>query len=102
MRNLFYRRGHNGRLSLSTIPATRWERWRADFEEGRGPLFYAVALLAAAGFYAFVWLALALFVAMLLRRIRLPASRPVLKHWRYFPWLYPETRAPPRLSAFFL
>ncbi|HBT6275708.1 DUF2946 domain-containing protein [Klebsiella quasipneumoniae subsp. similipneumoniae] len=46
--------------------------------------------------------ALALFVAMLLRRIRLPASRPVLKHWRYFPWLYPETRAPPRLSAFSL
>ncbi|MGX6598356.1 DUF2946 domain-containing protein [Klebsiella quasivariicola] len=44
--------------------------------------------------------ALALFVAMLLRRIRLPASHPVLKHWRYFSWLYPETRAPPRLSAF--
>ena len=46
--------------------------------------------------------ALALFVAMLLRRIRLPVSRPVLKHWHYFPWLYPETRAPPRLSAFSL
>ncbi|HBR1028473.1 DUF2946 domain-containing protein [Klebsiella quasipneumoniae] len=46
--------------------------------------------------------ALALFVAMLLRRIRLPASRPLLKHWRYSPWLYPETRAPPRLSAFSL
>ena len=43
-----------------------------------------------------------LFVAMLLRRIRLPVSRPVLKHWHYFPWLYPETRAPPRLSAFSL
>ncbi|SPX54530.1 Protein of uncharacterised function (DUF2946) [Klebsiella pneumoniae] len=28
--------------------------------------------------------------------------RPVLKHWHYFPWLYPETRAPPRLSAFSL
>ncbi|HEP1064737.1 DUF2946 domain-containing protein [Klebsiella aerogenes] len=46
--------------------------------------------------------ALALFFAMILRRIRLPASRPVLKHWHYFPWLYPETRAPPRLSAFSL
>ncbi len=46
--------------------------------------------------------ALALFFAMILRRIRLPASRPVLKHWHYFPWLYPETRAPPRRSAFSL
>ena len=46
--------------------------------------------------------ALALFFAMVLRRIRLPVSRPVLKHWHYFPWLYPETRAPPRWSAFSL
>ena len=64
MRNLFYRRGHNGRLSLSTIPATRWQRWRADYDDGRGPLFYAVAVLAAAGFYAFIWLALAVGVML--------------------------------------
>ena len=51
MRNLFYRRGHNGRLTLSTIPTSRWERWRADFEEGRGPLFYAAVALGAVGFY---------------------------------------------------
>ena len=64
MRNLFYRRGHNGRLSLSTIPATRWQRWRVQFDDGRGPLFYAVAVLAAAGFYAFIWLALAVGVIL--------------------------------------
>lgn len=63
MRNLFYRRGHNGRLTISTIPATRWERWRAAFEDGRGLLFWAAAALAAAGFYAFLWLALAVGVA---------------------------------------
>ena len=57
MRNLFYRRGHNGRVYLSSMPATRLQRWRVQFEEGRGPLFYAVAVLAAAGFYAFIWLA---------------------------------------------
>ena len=34
--------------------------------------------------------ALALFVAMLLRRIRLPVSRPVLKHWHYFPGSTPK------------
>ena len=60
MRNLFYRRGHNGRLTLSTIPATRLERWRAQFDDGRGPLFYAAALLGAVGFYVLLWLALAL------------------------------------------
>jgi len=59
MRNLFYRRGHNGRLTLSSIPATRLERWRADFDEGRGPLFYAAVLAGAAGAYALLWLALA-------------------------------------------
>lgn len=64
MRNLFYRRGHNGRLTLSTIPATRLQRWRVQFDEGRGPLFYAVAVLAAAGFYAFIWLALAVGVIL--------------------------------------
>lgn len=60
---LFYKRGHNGRISLTTIPTTRMERWRAQFDAGRGPLFYLAvllgALLGAAGFYAFLWLALA-------------------------------------------
>lgn len=60
MRNLFYRRGHNGRLTLSTIPRTRCERWRAQFEEGRGPLFYLAALLAAVGFYGLLVAVMAL------------------------------------------
>ena len=64
MRNLFYKRGRDGRISRTTIPATRWERWRVQFDDGRGPLFYAVAVLAAAGFYAFIWLALAVGVML--------------------------------------
>lgn len=60
MRNLFHRRGHNGRMTLSTIPTTRLERWRADFDDGRGPLFVAAVLLAAVGLYVLLWLALAL------------------------------------------
>ena len=60
MRNLFYRRGHNGRLTLSTIPTTRLERWRADFDDGRGPLFYAAALLGAVGFYVLLVVVMAL------------------------------------------
>ena len=64
MRNLFYKRGRDGRISRTTIPATRWQRWRADYDEGRGPLFYAVAVLAAAGVYALLWLMLAVGVIL--------------------------------------
>ena len=63
MRNLFHRRGHNGRLTLSTIPTSRLERWRADFDDGRGPLFYLAALAAAVGFWVVLWLALAVGAA---------------------------------------
>lgn len=61
MQNLFYKRGHNGRISLTTIPQIRRERWADDFEEGRGSYFYAAVLFGAVGFYVFVWLAMAIF-----------------------------------------
>ena len=61
MRNLFHKRGHNGRLTITSIPATRHERWRAQFDAARGPYFYAAALLAAAGFYCLLVTAMALF-----------------------------------------
>lgn len=51
MRNLFYRRGHNGRQALSTIPTTRLQRWRAAFDDGQGPLFWAAVVAGAAGAY---------------------------------------------------
>jgi hypothetical protein len=42
-------------------PPSRLARWREDFHDGRGPLFYAAAGLAAVGFYALLWTAMALF-----------------------------------------
>ncbi|HEX4503842.1 MAG TPA: DUF2946 domain-containing protein [Scandinavium sp.] len=45
-------------------------------------------------------LALVLLVCMLLQRLRERPPRPVIQAWHFFPWLYPDTRAPPRLSAF--
>ena len=88
--------GHKMAMMHSTDGATHTgHEMPLDHAEACG---YCVLLAHVPG----LLFALALFVAMLLRRIRLPASRPVLKHWRYFPWLYPETRAPPRLSAFSL
>ncbi|EKM0665516.1 DUF2946 domain-containing protein [Cronobacter turicensis] len=45
-------------------------------------------------------LALALLVSFILQRVRLPVPRPVARHWHFYPRLWPDTRAPPRLSAF--
>ncbi|MGK9174670.1 DUF2946 domain-containing protein [Yokenella regensburgei] len=47
-------------------------------------------------------LALVVLISLILSRIRLSVPRPVLRHWRLFPPLWPDTRAPPHLSAFFL
>lgn len=46
--------------------------------------------------------ALVLLISMVLRRYSAPVFRPERKHWHYFPWLYPHTRAPPQQSACFL
>ncbi|EOV9619112.1 DUF2946 domain-containing protein [Cronobacter dublinensis] len=45
-------------------------------------------------------LALSLLVSFILQRVRLPVPRPVARHWRFYPRLWPDTRAPPRVSAF--
>ncbi|MEB8681165.1 DUF2946 domain-containing protein [Cronobacter malonaticus] len=45
-------------------------------------------------------LALVLLISFILQRVRLPVPRPVARHWRFYPRLWPDTRAPPRLSAF--
>ncbi|TCW05647.1 DUF2946 family protein [Raoultella sp. BIGb0138] len=44
--------------------------------------------------------ALALLISCILRRVCAPTPCLVLKRRHYFPWLYPDTRAPPRRSAF--
>ncbi|WP_434639244.1 DUF2946 domain-containing protein [Klebsiella sp. I138] len=44
--------------------------------------------------------ALALLISALLRRVCILIPCLVLKRRHYFPWLYPETRAPPHRSAF--
>lgn len=45
-------------------------------------------------------LALCVLLCALLLRISTLSFPPVLAHWFEFPWLFPETRAPPQLSAF--
>ncbi|MEO3990890.1 DUF2946 domain-containing protein [Pseudocitrobacter cyperus] len=45
-------------------------------------------------------LALAILLCGLLLRCRTTPVRPAIKQWHFFPWLFPDTRAPPRLSAF--
>ncbi len=46
-----------------------------------------------------VILALVLLLCAVLLRQRLTPPRPAVRHWHFFPWLCPDTRAPPQLSA---
>jgi len=46
-----------------------------------------------------VILALVLLLCAVLLRQRLTPPRPAVPHWHFFPWLCPDTRAPPHLSA---
>ena len=45
-------------------------------------------------------LALCVLLCALLLRISTPSFPPVVAHWFELPWLFPDTRAPPQLSAF--
>ncbi|MBW9418426.1 DUF2946 domain-containing protein [Enterobacter roggenkampii] len=49
-----------------------------------------------------VMLALIVLLSVVLQRLRVKPPRQAVKYWHFFPWLYPDTRAPPRQSAFSL
>jgi len=49
-----------------------------------------------------VMLALIVLLSVVLQRLRVKPPRQVVNHWHFFPWLYPDTRAPPQRSAFYL
>ncbi|MFA1283192.1 DUF2946 domain-containing protein [Citrobacter telavivensis] len=44
-------------------------------------------------------LALVILLCGVLLRVPCNPIRPTVQHWHFFPWLYPDTRAPPRRSA---
>ncbi len=46
-----------------------------------------------------VILALVMLLSAVILRQRLTPPRPAVYHWHFFPWLCPDTRAPPHLSA---
>ena len=45
---------------------------------------------------------LIVLLSVVLQRLRVKPPRQAVSHWHFFPWLYPDTRAPPRQSAFSL
>ena len=49
-----------------------------------------------------VMLALIVLLSVELQRLRVKPTRQVVCYWHFFPWLYPDTRAPPHRSAFSL
>ena len=44
-------------------------------------------------------LALVILLCGVLLRVQDNPIRPTVQHWHFFPWLYPDTRAPPRRSV---
>lgn len=46
-----------------------------------------------------VMLALCALLCALLLRVTIASFPPIVTHWCYFPWLFPDTRAPPRLPV---
>lgn len=44
-------------------------------------------------------LAIVLLLCAILLRQKSPPPLPIVKHWHFFPWLFPDTRAPPCRSA---
>lgn len=69
------------------------ERMPVDHAEACG---YCVLLAHVPG----VLLALSILLCVLLQRVRFVPPRPVVRAWHFFPWLYPDTRAPPQGPAF--
>lgn len=56
---------------------------------------YCVLLIHVPG----LMLALCVLLCAMLLRVAAPPLPLLITHWRYFPWLFPDTRAPPSLSA---
>jgi len=47
-------------------------------------------------------LALIVLLSIVLQRLCVKPPRQTVCHWHFFPWLYPDTRAPPHRFAFSL
>lgn len=75
---------HHQRPASATIPV--------DHGEACG---YCVLFAHVPG----LMLAIVLLLCAILLRQKSAPPRPIVKHWHFFPWLFPDTRAPPRRSA---
>jgi len=85
--------GMHHEMTMMTEHHAPSETMPVDHAEACG---YCVLLAHVPG----VMLALVMLLCAVLLRQRLTPPRPAVRHWHYFPWLCPDTRAPPRLSAY--
>lgn len=76
--------GHHGDSPSIPIPV--------DHGEACG---YCVLLAHVPGLI----LAMLILLCGVLLRVQCQPTRPTVKHWYFFPWLYPDTRVPPRRSS---
>jgi len=85
--------GMHHEMTMMTEHHAPSEMMPVDHAEACG---YCVLLAHVPG----VMLALVMLLCAVLLRQRLTPPRPAIRHWHFFPWLCPDTRAPPRLSAY--
>ncbi|MEB6380021.1 DUF2946 domain-containing protein [Leclercia adecarboxylata] len=84
--------GMHHEMNMMTEHPTPSESMPVDHAEACG---YCVLLAHVPG----VMLALVMLLCAVLLRQRLTPPRPAVRYWHFSPWLCPDTRAPPRLSA---
>jgi len=82
-------------MSMDAHPGEMQHSMPVDHAEACG---YCVLLAHVPG----MMLALIVLLSVVLQRVRVKPLRQTVSHWHFFPWLYPDTRAPPGLPAFSL
>nr|WP_318385022.1 DUF2946 domain-containing protein [uncultured Enterobacter sp.] len=91
---------------MSTMPGMHHDMMSMPAHHEGAPVMMPVDHAEACGYCVLlahvpgVMLLVTLLLCGLLRHAGLKTPPPVVGGWHFFPWLCPDTRAPPRRSAF--
>ena len=95
---------------MSAMPGMHHDMSMMSMGDGQGDMQHSLPVdhAEACGYCVLlahvpgVMLALIVLLSAIVQRLRVKPPRQAVSHWHFFPWLYPDTRAPPRWSAFSL
>ncbi|ENA0609955.1 DUF2946 domain-containing protein [Enterobacter bugandensis] len=93
---------------MSAMPGMHHDMSMMSMDEHHGGMQHAMPVdhAEACGYCVLLahvpgmMLALIVLLSAVLQRLRVKPPRQTVSLWHFFPWLYPDTRAPPRRSAF--